>query len=232
MKMMLKTTGPALGLLLCFLLPQTARCFYNPQTGRWLSRDPAGEMPGPNLFAFVRNSPLAAVDSLGLDEYNICCCSTDKVKTGRDLLLSAYSKLKTTLEAMSIPHFGKGGSSCSSVNLYIFDKISPTPPCWTCRMEHRQKNRWWLPWPIPRYSDHLAIVCQSHPRQGSGDEILFDYWGDRPAGEDPDLSFRSEFSEPLPAGPGIQGSQSSIDCTGHWNHGFPPGTVSPPTVEK
>jgi RHS repeat-associated protein len=39
--------------------------FYNPSTGRWLSRDPIEEDGGPNLFAFVYNQPQHFVDVLG-----------------------------------------------------------------------------------------------------------------------------------------------------------------------
>lgn len=39
---------------------------YDAQTGRWLSRDPLGEDAGMNLYAYVGNSPVNAVDPLGL----------------------------------------------------------------------------------------------------------------------------------------------------------------------
>ena len=66
MKTTLKTAGRMLGLLACLLVPQTARCFYNPQTGRWLSRDPADQMGGANSYLFVRNNTLSHHDILGL----------------------------------------------------------------------------------------------------------------------------------------------------------------------
>ncbi len=40
--------------------------YYNPSTGRWLSRDPIGENGGINLYAFVRNSTVNLIDVLGL----------------------------------------------------------------------------------------------------------------------------------------------------------------------
>ena len=42
--------------------------FYSPTLGRWLSRDPLGEFADPlhNLYRFVGNNPLNAVDPLGL----------------------------------------------------------------------------------------------------------------------------------------------------------------------
>ena len=45
---------------------------YNPSTGRWVSRDPMEELGGRNLYAFVRNRPLARVDPLGLAEDCTC----------------------------------------------------------------------------------------------------------------------------------------------------------------
>ena len=39
---------------------------YDPDLGRWLSRDPIGENGGLDLYAYVANSPLNRVDSLGL----------------------------------------------------------------------------------------------------------------------------------------------------------------------
>ena len=41
--------------------------YYNPNTGRWLSRDPAEEDEGgPNLYGFVGNDPVDQIDDLGL----------------------------------------------------------------------------------------------------------------------------------------------------------------------
>ena len=40
--------------------------YYNPSTGRWLNRDPIGELGGINLYAFVGNDPATFIDILGL----------------------------------------------------------------------------------------------------------------------------------------------------------------------
>jgi RHS repeat-associated protein len=39
--------------------------YYNPSTGRWLSRDPIQERGGVNLYGFVANDPITAVDPDG-----------------------------------------------------------------------------------------------------------------------------------------------------------------------
>ncbi len=42
---------------------------YNPELGRWISRDPMGDAEmnqGPNLYWYVRNDPIDAIDPLGL----------------------------------------------------------------------------------------------------------------------------------------------------------------------
>lgn len=45
--------------------------YYNPSTGRWLSKDPMGEDGGVNLYAFVGNNPVSNVDALGLYEIDV-----------------------------------------------------------------------------------------------------------------------------------------------------------------
>jgi len=42
------------------------RRFYDPKTGRWLTPDPKGLDDGPNLYAYVHNSPLTHFDEYGL----------------------------------------------------------------------------------------------------------------------------------------------------------------------
>ena len=40
--------------------------YYNPSTGRWLSREPLGEFGSKNLYGFVGNATIQSVDVLGL----------------------------------------------------------------------------------------------------------------------------------------------------------------------
>jgi hypothetical protein len=63
---------------LVFVWSSSAFAFYNPSTGRWLSRDPIEERGGLNLYGFVGNSPVSAIDTLGLS----CPCKCKKVTGG------------------------------------------------------------------------------------------------------------------------------------------------------
>src|ERR1041385_3169293 len=48
------------------LMANRAAAFYNPQSGRWLSRDPIEERGGMNLAAFVANGVANRIDLRGL----------------------------------------------------------------------------------------------------------------------------------------------------------------------
>ena len=45
--------------------------YYQPLTGRWLSRDPIGESGGVNLYGFVGNDGVNSIDRLGLNVYGV-----------------------------------------------------------------------------------------------------------------------------------------------------------------
>lgn len=52
---------------------------YDPELGRWLSRDPlrdAEKKEGPNLYAYVGNNPVNMIDPLGLEGEK--CCEVEK----------------------------------------------------------------------------------------------------------------------------------------------------------
>ena len=49
--------------------------YYSPRLGRWISRDPIGEMSGVNLFAYALNSPFSLVDPIGLSVVGLCECA-------------------------------------------------------------------------------------------------------------------------------------------------------------
>ncbi len=45
--------------------------YYSPSLGRWISRDPKGEEGGDNLFSFVENATMIAIDPFGLKRWLI-----------------------------------------------------------------------------------------------------------------------------------------------------------------
>jgi hypothetical protein len=61
-----------LGLLLCLATAPTASAFYNPSTGKWLNRDPIGEVGGINTYAFALNNALDYIDTDGQERGWIC----------------------------------------------------------------------------------------------------------------------------------------------------------------
>ena len=46
--------------------------YYNPELGRWISRDPIEEQGGFNLYCIIGNNPLLGWDSLGYELCSLC----------------------------------------------------------------------------------------------------------------------------------------------------------------
>jgi hypothetical protein len=60
-----------LTLVVCYFSEISSACgYYNPTTGRWLSRDPITEQGGSALHGFVMNDPIDRIDPLGLEIRN------------------------------------------------------------------------------------------------------------------------------------------------------------------
>lgn len=58
-----------LALVHLVFLANSAQAHYDPNIGRWLSRDPIAERGGVNLCGFVGNDGVNSADILGLDKY-------------------------------------------------------------------------------------------------------------------------------------------------------------------
>lgn len=59
---------------------------YNPLTGRWLQRDPAGFVDGPNLYQYVGGGPGRYIDPMGLaadDDINVWLDNHERRANGR-----------------------------------------------------------------------------------------------------------------------------------------------------
>ena len=66
---------------------------YDPDLGRWLSRDPIGEQGGLNLYRYVRNNTANQIDPLGLLDYNFAPGISDHA---RSLAERAIARLDAT----------------------------------------------------------------------------------------------------------------------------------------
>ena len=65
--------------------------FYQPTTGRWLSRDPIEEQGGVNLYGMGANNPINRIDPLGLSLYTDLTGSFDPYKPTQGKYGSLYS---------------------------------------------------------------------------------------------------------------------------------------------
>jgi len=61
--------------------------YYNPETGRWLNRDPIGERGGGNLLANVGNDTVNTFDLLGLE-----CCGNFIITAVPDVVVPETSQ--------------------------------------------------------------------------------------------------------------------------------------------
>lgn len=80
--------------------------YYNPSTGRWLSRDPIEEQGGVNLYGMVGNDPLSRYDYLGLS-------------AGANLLGLVGSYRIETEDGQSY----RGSSNLVSINSHLIDDL-------------------------------------------------------------------------------------------------------------
>jgi RHS repeat-associated protein len=78
--------------------------YYNPSTGRWLSRDPIAEHGGLNLYAFHGNNLVGGIDYLGLWLRTVCSDAekTKILNAAKDLALSNYKAAYTNYSKWSL----------------------------------------------------------------------------------------------------------------------------------
>ncbi|ANJ68015.1 hypothetical protein A9404_12100 [Halothiobacillus diazotrophicus] len=66
---------------------------YDPDTSRWLSRDPIREIGGINLYTYVGNDPVGYIDELGLCKDDVCKKIEDKINKVRNELAKRADEL-------------------------------------------------------------------------------------------------------------------------------------------
>jgi RHS repeat-associated protein len=110
-----------------FHLPETGLYLthyrlYDPDTGRWLNRDPIGEMGGLNLYGYVGGNPVNFVDPDGLQSIAACAnpanaaaCAAAGITTARPIpvpiplpLPPMESRASEKERATDIPSYANG----------------------------------------------------------------------------------------------------------------------------
>jgi len=136
-----------------------------------------------------------------LEGNKLACCDSATIAEGEQKLKDAYLQKKTEMEKAGIPHHGRGADhSCGTVNGEVLSDLnSSSVPCWGCTLQRRVKAPLGYTW-----RDHWAVVCAGYnSRAKRVKEILFDYWADRPAGEDPNDWFYKSYPNDDPDVPRI-----------------------------
>ncbi len=103
--------------------------YYDPLTGRWPSRDPIEEEGGMNLYGFVRNDGIDAIDNLGLDEAN-CGCFTITAKFNEYKAVIESTKIDAGINVeleISAKKTGKCACSCKKVKIFQMVKDTGVP---------------------------------------------------------------------------------------------------------
>ncbi len=220
--------------------------YYNQSTGRWLSRDPAQEAGGFNLYAMLDNDALDFVDLVGLAPVVIPpkspippdqrgCCDSKTIAQGENELNKRYKKAVQTAASQGLQpaKSGQDGASCKNSSFDIlYEFLLPSPKCWKCHIEERN---YYSPKDDPKDTniDHSVISCTGYASSGSKKEIIFDWWGDTSHGDNqsggsPD-KFRKKF--PYPPENGNSENQRYIGCDGKPVRPSPPGTCDFPACK-
>jgi len=189
---------------------------YNPGTGRFPTADSSqGNNDNPlslHKYLYCQDNPVNMVDPDGHDAFGISMVMMEfsiqfflpellsplnrigtSPEEGERILIARYNMAKAYLESRNVKHGGSHQASCWSVNSPIGHFLGPPPEHWICKMEHRGH----LYGLINLTADHWAVICRTTPDVPQFREMLFDYWGDRPAGENPGTWFRAHYSVSL-----------------------------------
>jgi hypothetical protein len=170
-----RTAVPALAILAWLLLPQTAQCFYNSSTGRWLSRDPIKEQgfriigsraiigaepsgEGPSLYLFVENTPINQLDFLGLSCRNPCKWAVRHSEGEVAATVCCGGKKYKCL----IYTGGKYGASSAKARAIIdacvmaHEQVHVDDPNYRCPKQCLWKHTTWGDWADPDPTTHIA----------------------------------------------------------------------------
>ena len=85
--------------------------YYSPGMGRWVSRDPVGEVGGWNLQAFCANSPTLHVDAIGLEILRVI---SDATGNPCYIERADLDRLQDYVELSAVPGVVDNGLAASS----------------------------------------------------------------------------------------------------------------------
>jgi len=98
--------------------------FYNPQLGRWISRDPLGELGGRNLFLVVQNNLVNSVDPIGQIEWPDFSELASAFNQMKSAIENAGSCFKTVMDIYFGMASGKFGSNDKYSHCFASCQIS------------------------------------------------------------------------------------------------------------
>lgn len=110
-------------------LANSAQAHYDPNIGRWLSRDPIAENGGMNLYGFVENRGANSWDKLGLHAQILIAldfaghkgdaAALDSAKINLEQSIKYAAEFRQKLEAMSDEEFKRKTSNGIFVYWYL-----------------------------------------------------------------------------------------------------------------
>jgi len=90
---------------------------YSADSGRWLSKDPSGEMTGLNLYAYCSNNPINGVDLLGLVNWGLLGRSVVSLIANAAVVVGGTVLAETGVGAVAAVYGGYGVGT-SALNIY------------------------------------------------------------------------------------------------------------------
>jgi len=130
-------------------LPFPTQAFYNPTTGRWLSRDPIAERGGSHLYGFAANDPVNNLDVLGLiheddllasvkmlDEtlsiFSCCCPEKPHERHNANVLIAISTRTEGRTAITATASLQKFGCVIAVLGIYW----------WDCNSAQEEAPRW------------------------------------------------------------------------------------------
>ena len=98
------------------------RRYYEPRTGRWVAPDPLGFQAGPNLYAYVMNSPLNHFDLYGLYEKSEVSFLQNSFDKTRDFLGNSLINVSRNLPGHHLRLFGEQCGSLIKEGTVSYDR--------------------------------------------------------------------------------------------------------------